>query len=177
MAFCSKCGTEIGDGAKFCPGCGAAVNAPVQAQPAPDSEPRPQAAPTEDADIASNKGMAVLGYIGPLCFIPLLAKKDSPFAQFHAKQGLGLFAIDVAYSILSFLLNLIKVDKIYTDQFFGMNLIARVTPWPITALLSIIGVAIFVYAVIGIVNAATGKKNPLPFIGEYIGNIVDKIFK
>ncbi len=177
MAFCSKCGTEIGDGAKFCPGCGAAVNAPVQAQPAPDSEPRPQAAPTEDADIASNKGMAVLGYIGPLCFIPLLAKKDSPFAQFHAKQGLGLFAIDVAYSILSFLLNLIKVDKIYTDQLFGMNLIARVTPWPITALLSIIGVAIFVYAVIGIVNAATGKKNPLPFIGEYIGNIVDRIFK
>lgn len=173
MAFCSKCGTEISDGAKFCPGCGAAVNAPVQAQPAPDSEPRPQAAPTEDADIASNKGMAVLGYIGPLCFIPLLAKKDSPFAQFHAKQGLGLFAIDVAYSILSFLLNLIKVDK----MLFGMNLIVRVTPWPITALLSIIGVAIFVYAVIGIVNAATGKKNPLPFIGEYIGNIVDRIFK
>ncbi len=177
MAFCSKCGTEISDGAKFCPGCGAAVNAPVQAQPAPDSEPRPQAAPTEDADIASNKGMAVLGYIGPLCFIPLLAKKDSPFAQFHAKQGLGLFAIDVAYSILSFLLNLIKVNKIYTDPVFGINFTARVTPWPITALLSIIGVAIFVFAVIGIVNAATGKKKPLPFIGEYIGDIVDKIIK
>ena len=172
MAFCSKCGTEISDGAKFCPGCGAAVNAPVQAQPAPDSEP--QAAPTEDADIASNKGMAVLGYIGPLCFIPLLAKKDSPFAQFHAKQGLGLFAIDVAYSILSFLLNLIKVNK--TDPVFGI-FTARVTPWPITALLSIIGVAIFVFAVIGIVNAATGKKKPLPFIGEYIGDIVDKIIK
>ena len=172
MAFCSKCGTEISDGAKFCPGCGAAVNAPVQAQPAPDSEP--QASPTEDADIASNKGMAVLGYIGPLCFIPLLAKKDSPFAQFHAKQGLGLFAIDVAYSILSFLLNLIKVNK--TDPVFGI-FTARVTPWPVTALLSIIGVAIFVFAVIGIVNAATGKKKPLPFIGEYIGDIVDKIIK
>jgi uncharacterized membrane protein len=31
-----------------------------------------------------------LGYLGILCLIPLLAKKDSKFAQFHAKQGLIL---------------------------------------------------------------------------------------
>ena len=83
----------------------------------------------------------------------------------------------MAYSILSFLLNLIKVNKIYTEPFSGINFTVRVTPWPITALLSIIGVAIFVFAVIGIVNAATGKKKPLPFIGEYIGDIVGKIIK
>ncbi|OGI28679.1 MAG: hypothetical protein A2288_00725 [Candidatus Moranbacteria bacterium RIFOXYA12_FULL_44_15] len=29
-----------------------------------------------------------MGYLGILCLIPLLAKKDSKFAQFHAKQGL-----------------------------------------------------------------------------------------
>ena len=27
MAFCQKCGTELKDGAKFCPSCGASVNA------------------------------------------------------------------------------------------------------------------------------------------------------
>ena len=26
MAFCSKCGTELSDGAKFCPKCGEEVN-------------------------------------------------------------------------------------------------------------------------------------------------------
>lgn len=41
-------------------------------------------------DAEDNKLWAFLGYIGILCLIPLLAKKDSKFAQFHAKQGLVL---------------------------------------------------------------------------------------
>lgn len=42
----------------------------------------------EAKDVAENKLWAVLGYLGILCLIPLLAKRDSKFAQFHAKQGL-----------------------------------------------------------------------------------------
>lgn len=41
-------------------------------------------------DVEENKLWAVLGYLGILCLIPLLGKKDSPFAQYHAKQGLIL---------------------------------------------------------------------------------------
>ncbi len=41
-------------------------------------------------DVEDNKLWAVLGYLGILCLIPLLGKKDSPFAQYHAKQGLVL---------------------------------------------------------------------------------------
>lgn len=41
-------------------------------------------------DVEENKLWAVLGYLGILCLIPLLGKKDSPFAQYHAKQGLVL---------------------------------------------------------------------------------------
>jgi len=41
-------------------------------------------------DISENKLWAIIGYLGVLCLIPLLAKKDSKFAQFHAKQGLIL---------------------------------------------------------------------------------------
>ena len=44
----------------------------------------------EDKDVQDNKLWALLGYLGILCLIPLLAKKDSKFAQFHAKQGLIL---------------------------------------------------------------------------------------
>jgi uncharacterized membrane protein len=40
----------------------------------------------KDAD--ENKLWGVLAYLGILVLIPLLAKKDSKFAQFHAKQGL-----------------------------------------------------------------------------------------
>ena len=29
MAFCGNCGTKIDDNAKFCPGCGQAVEAPA----------------------------------------------------------------------------------------------------------------------------------------------------
>lgn len=46
--------------------------------------------PKEDKDIKENKLWAFLSYLGLLCLVPLLAKKDSKFAQFHAKQGLVL---------------------------------------------------------------------------------------
>lgn len=37
-----------------------------------------------------DKTIAVLSYLGILCLIPLLLKKDSEFVKFHAKQGLVL---------------------------------------------------------------------------------------
>ncbi|MBU3925064.1 hypothetical protein KJ854_03955 [Patescibacteria group bacterium] len=53
----------------------------------------PQAPMTDEQDIQQNKLWALLGYLGILVLIPLLAKKDSKFAQFHAKQGLVMFII------------------------------------------------------------------------------------
>lgn len=41
----------------------------------------------DQKDIEENKVVAAIGYLGILCLIPLLTKKDSPFAQAHAKQG------------------------------------------------------------------------------------------
>lgn len=42
-------------------------------------------------DIEANKGIACLSYIGILFLIPMLAKKESKFAQEHAKQGMVMF--------------------------------------------------------------------------------------
>lgn len=39
--FCPKCGTQNPDGAKFCGGCGAAINAPAQAQYPPQQVAQP----------------------------------------------------------------------------------------------------------------------------------------
>ncbi len=50
-------------------------------------------------DIEENRYVAALSYLGILFLIPLLMKKESPFAQFHAKQGL---VITIAWIVGSF---------------------------------------------------------------------------
>ena len=121
-------------------------------------------AENEAQDAQDNKFMGVLAYLGPLVFVPFFTKKDSPFAQFHAKQGITLFAVDAAYFILNFLLRLIKVTK-YTEVFGEQIELGRFTPGFITWPLTILSIAIGVLAIIGILNAIKGLKKPLPLIG------------
>ena len=61
-----------------------------QNQPKPSPAQSNQNLSTDEKDIKDNKLWAFLGYLGILCLIPLLARKDSKFAHFHAKQGLIL---------------------------------------------------------------------------------------
>ena len=165
MAFCGKCGAQIGEDEKFCPNCGA----PIEAAPAAENiiDKAQNVLNTEDttseydpADIQANRGIAWLSYCGPLVFIPMFVRKNSKYTQFHVRQGFTVFAIYVAYMILSILLNLIKVER--TTYWYTY----RVTPWPIKLLLALIGIGITVFAVIGIINAATGKAKKLPLIGN-----------
>jgi uncharacterized membrane protein len=99
-------------------------------------------------DIEKNKVMALLAYI--LFFIPLLAAKDSPFAKFHANQGLILFLTNLGIWIISVILDFIPVIGFIIG---------------IVAMLAHIGVVIL--AVIGILNAVNGKSERLPLIGNY----------
>lgn len=48
--------------------------------------------PAPKNDVEENKVMAALSYVWILSIIFLLVKKDSPFVQFHAKQGVVIFA-------------------------------------------------------------------------------------
>lgn len=54
----------------------------------------------DEKDITDNKYVAALAYVWILFLVPLLAKKDSPFAQFHAKQGLVLCVAAIICSII-----------------------------------------------------------------------------
>lgn len=61
---------------------------------APQTPPEGESAGVEKfdpTDFKENKLFGVLAYLGILFLIPLLAKKESPYCQFHAKQGLVLF--------------------------------------------------------------------------------------
>lgn len=98
----------------------------------------------DQGDIEKNKGMAVLGYIGILCLIPLLAAKESKFAQFHAKQGLVLFLFEILVGIL------------YAIP--GVNVVMFFIGW-------ILYILILILAIMGIVNALGGKYWKMPVFG------------
>ena len=62
--FCVKCGKEMSATSTFCPHCGHAVNANVEAQPAaqpaPQAAPQPAAQPQVDASKQKSKLVAAL---------------------------------------------------------------------------------------------------------------------
>src|SRR3990167_9470086 len=48
-----------------------------------------------DRDIEDNRVLSAIGYVWILCLAPLFLKRNSRYAQFHAKQGLVLFILEV----------------------------------------------------------------------------------
>lgn len=54
-----------------------------------------------DKEVQDGKIYAVLAYIGILCLVPLLVKKENKFALFHGKQGLVIFIAEIAVGIIS----------------------------------------------------------------------------
>jgi len=86
--------------------------------------------------------IGVLSYIGILFLVPLLSRKDDAFAQFHAKQGLGLFICEVATCLIAW----IPV----------IGWIVGLVAWIMWLVLSITG----------IMNVVKGKQVPLPVIGK-----------
>jgi uncharacterized membrane protein len=117
---------------------GAAQPAQTPHTPTPDMH-------MDAKDVEDNKVMALLSYIGVLVLVPLLAKKDSKYAQFHAKQGLVLFLGEVINGILYLIP--------------GVNLVWFFLGW-------IVSIFFIVLSVMGIINAYQGKAKELPVVGS-----------
>lgn len=96
----------------------------------------------DPADIENNKILALFSYIGILFIVPLLAAKDSKYARFHANQGLILF---ICMLICSF----------FAKQ--------HIIGWAFC----ILSALCVVLAILGIINAVTGKAKELPGIGKF----------
>lgn len=125
------------------------------------SAPKVQAATSTQKDIDENKIMAVLSYIGILVLIPLLAKKDSPYAQFHAKQGLVLLITGVALGVISTVAGFIAVIPV----------IGWIIGLLVGLAIFVAGIGLMVIGIMGIINAVTGKMKELPIIGQYASKI------
>lgn len=66
----------------------------------------------EKNDAEKNKITAAISYVGILCFVPLFLARKSKFAQFHAKQGLMLFAFEIVGMIIAFLMPFIMIISV-----------------------------------------------------------------
>lgn len=177
MAFCGKCGTQVNDGVKFCPSCGASVATQEQqeqntqqnnfgAKIAELNNTADNTADFDQQDIASNKTMGVLSYFGPLVLVPILAAKESKFARYHANQGLVLFIADVAYGIVQAVLMAI-LRAIFPWNWNYSYLGGRGVIFDIlSTVLSFGWLIISILAIIGIVNAVKGRAKALPLIGK-----------
>ena len=163
MPFCKQCGMELKEGVRFCPGCGTPVEEPAQtAQQNSTSKENSFAAAfnTADttaqydpADVEKNKAMGVLAYLSWLVLIPIFAAKDSRFARFHANQGLVLFIASAIFGVARWILSEILLAISWRLYF-------------VTIIISLFGLVFLALAIIGIVNAATGKAKELPVIGQ-----------
>ncbi len=103
-------------------------------------------------DVAQNKVMGILAYIGILFLVPLFAAKNSPYARFHANQGLVLCIASVAYSIVYAILAVILVW-------------IPVIGWITIGLLGLVSIVFLVFVILGIINACSGEVKTLPIIG------------
>lgn len=97
----------------------------------------------DQKDVDENKLIAALSYLGILCLIPLLAKKDSKYAQEHGKQGLVLFIAEIVGSIVAMI---------------------PILGW---MLAPFIGLFFFVVAVIALIKCLMGEFWEVPLIGKY----------
>ena len=172
MTYCGKCGAQVQDGVKFCQGCGAAVETKVEnnAQQAQQQSQPPQndfsqkiqnlnntadtTAEFDAQDITSNKAMAILAYFGPLVLIPIFAAKQSKFARYHSNQGLVLLIASILYGIAYSILSSIILAISWRLYF-------------IVSIIGLVSIVVTVLAIIGIINAATGKAKELPLIGKF----------
>ena len=103
MAFCSNCGKEIPDGATVCPSCGATLGG-VPA--APVIEAWDHTADYDEKDISDNKVYALSAYLFSILGIILchVLAKESPYAQFHAREALKIDVVTIVIYLLSCLL-------------------------------------------------------------------------
>lgn len=98
-------------------------------------------------DVSDNRIIAAIGYIGILCLIPLLLKRESKFAQFHAKQGLTLFIAEIVISFINII------------PFLGQMI------WFAASLVFLI------VSVVGLLRALKGEWWKVPFLSEYAERI------
>ena len=97
--------------------------------------------------------MVVLAYLWILALIPLLAKKDDPEVQWHAKNGLSIFGAEIILWILFTVLGFVMPS--------GMGLGCGMA-----TIQCAVWIAFLVIRIIAIVKGVGGQRFRLPVISD-----------
>ncbi len=142
MAFCSKCGSEVGAGAGFCPKCGQAQSADAVVASAPAA----QSGTTGMSENVAGLMCYLLGWVTGIIFF-FIDKR--PFVRFHAAQSIVVFG---GLHVLNIVLGI----------FFGAALMFRGGIGLGSALFSLIGLVSFILWILLMVKAYQHEMFEVP---------------
>jgi uncharacterized membrane protein len=155
MAFCSKCGTAISEGAVFCSVCGSPASAPG-GQAIPPIPPAPAGAAS--AGITSNVAAALcylLWFVTGIIFLVLEPYKRDKFVRFHAFQA-------IAFSIVALILEIVW-NSIVSIGFLSFGFL-----FAIVGLVGfVIWLAILVFWIFLMYKAYNNETYMIPVLGEW----------
>ena len=117
--------------------------------PPPPPPPLPPGGPAPSSDRTI---MLVLSYVGILCLIPLLVKKDDPEVQWHAKNGTALFGAEVVLFILRIMLIFIRIP------FVGCG---------VSVITCAIWLGFLAISIIAIMKAVKGERFRIPVLTDF----------
>ena len=118
MSVCPICHSQVPEGSNYCTMCGNRLpdepqKTPPQSsvyqnyyQPAPTPDPWDHTDKFDANDISEHKLFAMLMYLTSILGIimALLGAKESAYVQFHLKQNLKLFIVEILLSLIGSLL-------------------------------------------------------------------------
>jgi uncharacterized membrane protein len=135
--FCSKCGTENPDGAKFCSKCGAGLGAaakPTEGAAAGAAKPGAESSTGMTANTAGLLCYVALWVTG-IVFVVL--EKKSTFVKFHAWQSIITFGALTVIQIIMSILGAIAISTLSYGLWRFANVLGIII-WVITVALWIV---------------------------------------
>jgi len=112
----------------------------------------PESLEVDVEDAEKHKIFGILAYLWILFLVPILAAKDSPFAKYHANQGLVLFLLEIVIWIVLYVVGIVLA---MLPAGLGF----------LSAVFALLYLVPLILLILGIINAAAGKCVPLPVIG------------
>ena len=110
--------------------------------------------------------LAAVGYVPLLFFLPLFVGTREPFARFHGRQSLVMFAVVLVFNIGVGITDLV-LGRILGGMFlmgFFFKAVAWLVHYPAGL---VVALAYAVLVIVGIVQAATGQYWRIPVVGAY----------
>lgn len=116
----------------------------------------------EDAtreEIEDGRILAAVAYLPALCFVGFAAAPTNRYVQFHARQGLLLFALEMAAWVGLWIVDV----SIGTIPFLGLLVTA--------AARLAVGFLILAVTIYGVAKGASGTFARIPFLGDGIEKV------